>query len=124
MKYSHIGIPTDKEREGENLVERHGFRYYTTPYEANKWHVMWHRFPEDHGLPELVTKVPHVAFEVEDLEKEIEGKNILFGPYEPIEGYRVAMIDEGGFPIELIETKLSDKEISARENEIFNKHRF
>ena len=115
MKYSHIGVPTTEKREDEKLVEGHGFRYYKTPYAANKWHIMWHRFPEDHGLPEILTRLPHIAFEVEDLEKEIEGKEVLFGPYEPIKGYRVAMIVDGDFPVELIETQLTEEEISALE---------
>ncbi len=121
-KYHHYGIPTSEVREDETLVEIEGYKFYSTPFEANKWHIQWHRFPEGHGLPELVTKVPHIAFEVEDLEKEIEGCKVLFGPYEPLKGYRVAMIEEQGVPIELVETSLSDEELSRLEQEKFDKH--
>lgn len=123
MKYNHIGIPTDQKHDNEELVEGQGFRYYSTPYAANKWHVMWHRFPENHGLPELLTQVPHVAFTVDDLDLEIEGKKVLIGPYEPIEGYRVAIINDGGMAIELIESDLSDEEISKREQEVFDQNK-
>lgn len=121
-KYHHYGIPTSESREDETLVEIEGFKFYSTPFEANKWHIQWHRFPEGHGLPELVTQVPHIAFEVEDLEKEIAGCKVLFGPYEPLKGYRVAMIEEQGVPIELVETSLSDEELSRLEQEKFNKY--
>ena len=120
-KYHHYGIPTDESRDDETLVETSGFKFYSTPFEGNQWHIQWHRFPEGHGLPDLVTKVPHIAFQVENLDKEIEGAKILFGPYSPLEGFRVAMIEEQGVPIELIETALTDEELSQLEQEKFNK---
>jgi hypothetical protein len=120
-KYHHYGIPTKEKRTNETLVETQGFRFYSTPFEANKWHIQWHRFPEDHGLPELVTRCPHIAFQVENLDAEIQGATVLFGPYSPLPGYRVAMIEEQGVPIELVETKLSDDELSELERDKFQK---
>lgn len=115
MKYDHCGIPTTEKREDEAYVEVGSYKFYTTPFEANKYHVMWHRFEEGHGLPELLTKVPHIAFTVDDLDEAIKGKKVILGPYFPLEGYRVAIIDEGGMPIEFIETKLNDAEVSELE---------
>lgn len=54
-KYHHYGIPTKEKRPDETLVETEGFKFYSTPFEANKWRIQWHRFPEGHGFPELVT---------------------------------------------------------------------
>lgn len=116
-RYHHYGIPTKAQRDDESLVEVEGFKFYTTPFEANKWHIQWHRFPEGHGLPELITQVPHIAFQVDDLEREIKGSKVLLGPYEPIKGYRVAIIEEQGVPIELVETSLSDEQLSLLEQE-------
>ena len=122
-KYHHYGIPTQEKRDDETLVEVGGFRFYSTPFEGNKWHIQWHRFPEGHGLPELVTQVPHIAFQVDDLDAEIQGAKVLFGPYSPLEGYRVAMIEEQGVPIELVETKLTDEELALLEQKEFDKPR-
>jgi hypothetical protein len=122
-KYHHYGIPTKEKRSDETLVEIQGFKFYSTPFEANKWHIQWHRFPEGHGLPDLVTQVPHIAFQVDDLDKEIENARILFGPYSPLSGYRVAMIEEQGVPIELVETKLTDEELAELEQKEFDKHK-
>lgn len=116
-RYHHYGIPTQDQRKDESLVEVGGYKFYSTPFEANRWHIQWHRFPEGHGLPELVTKIPHIAFQVDDLDLEIKGCNVLFGPYTPLEGYRVAMIEEQGVPIELVETFLSDEQLSLLEKE-------
>jgi hypothetical protein len=114
-RYNHYGIPTTEVKENESYVEVGGFKFYSTPYEANEYHIQWHLFPEGHGLPEILTKVPHIAFQVDDLDKEIEGKKVILGPYYPLEGYRVAIIEEQGVPIEFIETKLNDKEVSELE---------
>ncbi|MDQ2128293.1 hypothetical protein R4I72_07490 [Leclercia adecarboxylata] len=58
--------------------------------------------------------LPHVAFKVNSLSAAIEGEEIILGPYEPIDGYPVAVINDAGVPIELIETTLSDDEIWPR----------
>ncbi len=121
-KYHHYGVPTTEKREDESLVDVGGFRFYSTPFEGNKWHIQWHRFPEGHGLPEELTKVPHIAFQVDDLEKELEGAKVLLEPYSPIEGFRVAIIEEQGVPIELIETKLTDEEVTRLEAEKLGKN--
>ena len=120
-KYHHYGIPTKEKRDDETLVVVDTFKFYSTPFEANQWHIQWHRFPADHGLPEIVTLVPHIAFQVDDLAAEIKSAKVLFGPYEPLKGYRIAMIEECGVPIELIETSLTDEDLSLLEKEKFGK---
>jgi hypothetical protein len=49
--------------------------------------------------------------QVDDLMQAIEGKTILLGPYEQIAGYKVAIIDDHGVPVELIETRLAPEEL-------------
>jgi len=58
--------------------------------------------------------VPHVAFKVDDLQQAIEGEEVILGPYEPVDDYFVAVINDAGVPIELIQTGLSDEELWAR----------
>jgi len=120
-KYHHYGIPTEEKRDDETYIEAGGFSFYSTPFGANEWHIQWHRIPKNHGLPELATKVPHIAFTVDNLDEELKNKKILFGPYSPLEGYRCAMIEECGIPIELIETDLSDEELTELDNKNKNK---
>ena len=54
-------------------------------------------------MPELIQNVPHVAFEVDDLQKAVEGKDILIQPKTLANGLRIAFIVEGGAPVEFIE---------------------
>lgn len=61
--------------------------------------------------PYLIRTVPHVAFKVSSLADAIEGEEVILGPYEPVDGYFAAMINDQGAPVEFIETDLDDDEI-------------
>jgi hypothetical protein len=87
---------------------------HTSDSECGLARVQWHRFAPDSPLDPLIRSVPHPAFNVSNLDAAVAGHKLLLEPYEPIEGYRVAMIEDGGIPIELIQTQLSDDEIWGR----------
>jgi hypothetical protein len=55
----------------------------------------------------LIKTVPHIAFEVDDLDLELSRHDfkIITKPNVPGDGIRVAMIEHNGAPIELIEFK-------------------
>jgi len=100
-KYHHLGIPSDIKREGETFLEEH--KIYVSGFETSPYGVEWMRFEPDSSLPELVKTVPHVAFEVEDLATELQGKEILIEPNSPSVGVTVAFIVDNGAPIEFIQ---------------------
>ncbi|MGD0664885.1 MAG: hypothetical protein ABSA17_04055 [Rhabdochlamydiaceae bacterium] len=116
-KYHHIGIPTTEPKEDETYVEE--WKVSLTPYDKSEFHVQWCRYHPGCILPELVQKEPHVAFIVDDMEKELKGKKIIYGPFTPAAGWRVVFIDECGAPVELIETKLTENEIRSMEKKAF-----
>ena len=89
MDYHHLGIPTDQPRAGETYLER--FRMHVADHESNPYGIQWMRFELDCPLPDLVKKVPHVAFQVADLEKAIAGKDVLIEPNSPSPGVMVAL---------------------------------
>ena len=100
-RYHHIGIPTTERREGERLIE--GYATYVSGYETSAYGIEWMRFKPEASVPDLVRTVPHVAFEVDDLAAEIEGKEVIIPPNSPSDGVRVAFIVENGAPIEFLE---------------------
>jgi hypothetical protein len=61
------------------------------------------RFEPDCPISELIRTVPHIAFEVDNLDAEIRGRELLGRVSEPSEGVRVAMIIDNGAPVELLE---------------------
>lgn len=100
-RYHHMGIPTDKPRSGERYLEQLGM--YVSGFETSPYGIEWMRFEPGSPISELIRTVPHIAFEVDDLDAEIEGKELLGEVSEPSEGVRVAMIVDNGAPVELLE---------------------
>ena len=72
--------------------------FWTSPYGLE-----WMRFEPGSPIAEIIQKVPHLAFEVDDLDAALEGKEILTPPNSPSEGLRVAMILHNGAPVELMQ---------------------
>ena len=104
----HTGIPTCDVRKNERYSPT--FKMYTTKGD-NCHRIQWHRFLPDCPLHPLIQRVPHVAFKVDSLEKAIEGKKLLLAPYSPFEGFKVAMVEIDGAPVEYLETDLSESQI-------------
>ena len=114
MRYHHIGIPTRQVREGETYLPE--YKTYVSGHETSPYGIEWMRFEANSPISELVRTVPHVAFEVDDLDKEIQGKELLGEVGSPSEGVRVAMILADGAPVELIEfsKKWNDQALGAQ----------
>jgi len=109
-RYHHMGIPVTEERPGEHYSST--FKMYTSGGEdPGGFRVQFHRFDPGSSLHPLIQSKPHVAFQVDDLEAAIEGEVLLLDLYEPFEGFKVAIIEDDGVPIELVETDLSDAEV-------------
>jgi len=103
LKYHHIGIPTDKQIKGEIYLK--DFKAYHYGYEKSEFGIEWMRYEKDCPLPEIVKKLPHVAFEVDDICEAIKGKKVIIEPNSPSKGNIVAFIEENGVPIEFIQIK-------------------
>ncbi len=102
-KYHHMGIPTKKRMPGERYLPQ--FKFYVSGFQNSPFGIEWMRFEEDSPVHPLIQAVPHIAFEVKDLDFELStrGFRVLTPPNPPSEGVRVAMIEHNGAPIELIE---------------------
>ena len=61
------------------------------------------RYEQGCDVPELIRNVVHVAFEVDDVYEAIKGKNVITAPNSPSPGVLVAMIEEAGAPVELLQ---------------------
>ena len=101
FRYHHVGIPTAERRAGERRLAEFGM--HVSGYESSPFGIEWMRFDEDCPLPELIQRVPHVAFEVEDLEAALEGREVLIGPNSPSPGILVAFVVDDGAPVELLQ---------------------
>jgi hypothetical protein len=102
-KYHHLGIPTKEKIPGERHIAH--LKIYVAGFDTSPFGIEWMRFDADCPIPELIKTFPHIAFEVDDLDKELQENDfeILCEPGIPSEGVRTAMILHNGAPIELIE---------------------
>ena len=101
MKYNHIGIPTTERFDGE--IDLPHLKMTVSDHANNQYGVQWQRYWKDAPYPELVKRVPHVAFEVSDLEAALKGQKVIIRPNSPSEGLTVAFIEVNGAPIELMQ---------------------
>ena len=101
-KYHHLGIPTKEKMPDETYLPR--FKLYVSGFPTSPFGVEWMRFEADSPLHPLVQTIPHLAFEVNDLDFELNNRkfNVITEPNPPSDGVRVAMIEHNGAPIELI----------------------
>src|SRR5262245_31984195 len=105
MKYNHIGIPTTGAFLGE--IDLPHLKITVSDHAANPFGIQWQRYWEGAPYPELVKTVPHVAFEVDDLDAAIAGCNVIIAPNSPSRGVRVAFIEVNGAPVELMQVDRS-----------------
>ena len=101
MKFNHVGIPTTERFEGE--IDLPHLKMMVSDHESNPYGIQWQRYWDDAPYPELVKTVPHVAFVVENLEEELQGKKVIIQPNSPSEGLLVAFIEVDGAPVELMQ---------------------
>ncbi len=100
-RYHHLGIPTTVPHPGERYLE--DLKLHVAGFDTSPYGIEWMRFDADCPVSDLVRSVPHVAFEVDNLDEALKGKNVLSPPGVPSAGVRAAMIVHNGAPIELIE---------------------
>ena len=104
-RYHHLGIPTRTSMPGEHYLKE--FKVHVSGFDSSPYGIEWMRFEVDSPVSELIKTIPHIAFEVDDLEEALVGKEVLTFPNSPSDGVRVAMIVHNGAPIELIQFQKS-----------------
>jgi len=100
-RYHHLGVPTTVPRADEVYLP--DLKLYVSGFRTSPFGIEWMRFEPGCEVSELVRTVPHVAFEVDDLEAALAALNVSSEITSPSEGVRVAMIVDNGAPVELIE---------------------
>jgi len=100
-RYHHLGIPTSVPHPHERHLKH--LKLFVRGFETSPFGVEWMRFEPDCEIYELIKRVPHVAFEVDDIEQAIDGFKVIYPISSPSENVRSAMIVHDGAPIELIE---------------------
>ena len=103
-RFHHVALLSAGERPGETFNEL--LKVWVVSPDEDHHRVEWVRFAPDSPLLDTpLAKMPHVAWEVDDLDKELQGKDVVFGPTDVAEDLRVAFFLENDALIEYMETK-------------------
>jgi hypothetical protein len=100
-RYNHIGIPTTKKLKNEKYLAE--LDLYHSGYQENEFNIEWMRYGKNCTLPDVVKKLPHIAFEVDDVYEAIKGYEVIIEPNSPYEGIIVAFVLVNDAPIEFIQ---------------------
>ena len=102
-KYHHLGVPTKEVKPNEIYLPQ--YKFYVSGFSTSPFGVEWMRFEKDSTIHPLIQTVPHLAFQVNSIEKEMKrpGLKLLTPIDSPAPGIHVVMIEHNGAPIELIE---------------------
>lgn len=92
--FHHIGLCTEEKQPNETYVPETKV-WVTDPMEHPNL-IEYLRYEPDSPVTGPMRELPHLAFTTDNLDREIEGKEVLLGPFEAMEGLRVVFIlDEG-----------------------------
>ncbi len=101
MRFHHIGIPTTKHKPGEKYLKQ--YKFYVSGFDTSEFGIEWMRFEKDSPISKIIQKVPHIAFEVDNLEDAIKSKQLIGKIETPSKRVRTAIILENGAPVEFLE---------------------
>lgn len=106
-KYHHLGIPTKKKMPDEIYLPQ--YKFYVSGFNTSPFGIEWMRFEKSSPISKLIQTVPHIAFQVRNLDFELTNHDlkVISWPNSTSDSIRVAMIEHNGAPIELIEFEKS-----------------
>jgi hypothetical protein len=100
-QFHHIGLPTDEKQPKEVYVA--DTKVWVTNPDDHPYRVEFLRFEPDSPVTGPVRDLPHIAFKVDDLRREIEGEQVLLGPFTAMERLEVVFIFKDGAVVEFME---------------------
>ena len=100
-RFHHVGVPVSERLPGMRYIPH--LKFAVTGYESSLYKYEWMHFDADCPLPELVKTVPHICFEVDDLDAALLERELLIAPVNPVPELRTAFIVHEGAPIEFLE---------------------
>ena len=103
-EFDHIGLTTTERQSGEMYVE--STKVWVTDPTQSPQMVEYLRYEPDSPVTGPLRELPHVAFRVDNLDAEIEGEEIILGPFNPTEDLRVAFIFKDGVVYEFMQSSV------------------
>ena len=103
-EYMRIGIPITNRKPG--MVYNEGAKFWASQVNDYDYKIEYLKFEEGTRFPEILSKQPHVAYKVDDLERYLaDADRVIFGPEVLSETDRLAFVVKDDAIIELYESK-------------------
>lgn len=104
-EYMHVGIPVLNKKPNMVYNEWGGF-WVNESVDEYDYKIEYLKFEEGTRFPEILSKQPHVAYKVDDMDPYIEDADrTIFGPEDLGGGVRIAFVVKDDAIIELYEEK-------------------
>lgn len=100
--FDHVGIPADEQHPEEMYVP--ATKVWVTDPARHPYRVEYLRFEPDSPVTNEVRYLPHIAFRVENLDREIAGERVVLGPFQATPDLRVVFIVKDGAVFEFMES--------------------
>ena len=102
--YMHIGIPITNKKPG--MVYNEGAKFWVSNVDDYDYKIEYLKFEEGTRFPEILSKQPHVAYKVDNMDPYLkEAQQVIFGPETLSDTVRLAFIILDDAIIELYEEK-------------------
>lgn len=102
--YLHMGIPITNKKPGMTYVD--ACKLWMSNPDDHDFKIEYLKFEEGGPFPEIMHKMPHVAFQVDDAAPYLaEADRVVFGPVDNPDGSRMAFILKDDTLVELLEVK-------------------
>jgi len=103
-KYLHVGIPVTNKKPGMSFNDN--LKIWTSNPDDHDFKIEYLKFEEGTPFPEIMHKNPHVAYEVDSMEKYLtEADQVIFKPLAVSPEMTIAFIIKDDTIIELITFK-------------------
>ncbi|MGA2617543.1 MAG: hypothetical protein ABSF26_08045 [Thermoguttaceae bacterium] len=103
-KFHHLGLITHTAVSGEVWYD--SLKVWGTNPDDDPNRIEWVRFAPASPLAETpVAKMPHISWAVDDLDQELQGKQLVVGPLQAAPGVRIAYFFLDGALVEYLEVK-------------------
>jgi hypothetical protein len=94
LKFSHVGVITDDPQPDETYVP--ATKVHVTDFASHPYKIEYLRFEPDTPVTGPLRDLPHIAFETDDLDRELAGQEVICEPFVPMPGLTVAFILRDG----------------------------
>jgi hypothetical protein len=92
--FDHVGVPTEEKQPGEMYVA--ATKVWVTDPARHPHKIEYLRYEPDSPVTGPVRELPHMAFQVDNLEAAMEGAQVILGPFQATETTRVVFVLRDG----------------------------